>query len=123
MKHILLITCAAVILFAPLQAAFAGLGKPLPTRTPEESLRDFKSTEAYRQALRALEAKGYSKEQADAALAKLPQEHISLLGAQAVDTKAGGDLVGFLLFVLFVMLVVYLIILLVDASSYRRYGY
>ncbi len=123
MKYILLILCVGVVLFAPAHAALAGLGKPLPSQAPEESLNGIKSSPAYRQALKALEAKGCSKELAGVALAKLTPEQLSLLDVQVDEAKAGGDLVGFLLFVLFVMLIVYLIILLVDSASYRRYGY
>lgn len=120
MKRIVAMACVVSVFFASADFALAGLGDTLPTRTPEEALRALKSSDAYAHALKALEAKGFSKERADAALEKLPQEQLSLLGAQADGVKAGG-LLDLLLFILFVALIVYLIILLVEASSYHHY--
>ena len=121
MRHILLLACAGLVLLAPAGKVFAGLGDPLSSRSPEESLQKLKSSPAYSQALKALEDRGFSKEQADSALVKLPADQLALLGTGAGEAKAGGDLVGLLLFVLFVVLVVYLIMLLVESASYYRY--
>ena len=119
MRHILLLACAGLVLLAPAGNVFAGLGDPLSSRSPEESLQKLKSSPAYSQALKALEDRGFSK--ADSALVKLPADQLALLGTGAGEAKAGGDLVGLLLFVLFVVLVVYLIMLLVESASYYRY--
>jgi hypothetical protein len=94
MRHIILTAAAVLVTFVLAEAAFAGLGEPIS---------------------------GDSQEQADAALEKLPPEHLSLLGSEVGGLKAGGDLIGLLLFVLFVALIIYLIILLVESASYRRY--
>jgi hypothetical protein len=121
MRHIILTAAAVLVTFVLAEAAFAGLGEPISGDSPEEALKTLKSSDVYRQALDLLKEKGYSQEQADAALEKLPPEHLSLLGSEVGGLKAGGDLIGLLLFVLFVALIIYLIIMLVESASYRRY--
>ena len=67
MRQILLIAVAALVTLALAEAAFAGLGEPLPDKSPEEALKSLKSSEVYMSALAVLKEKGYSQEQADAA--------------------------------------------------------
>jgi hypothetical protein len=121
-RRILSLICVAAVVFGLAQAAYAGLGDPLGQRSPDDDAKALKSTEGCKRALEALAAKGYSKEQAEAALEKMPAQQLELLGSLSSQEKAGGDILGFLLFVLFVGLIIYLILVLIEAAD-RRYYY
>ena len=113
----ILIALFAVLILA--DACLAGVGKPLPRKTDDKQL---KSSEAYARALEKLQEKGYSKEQADAALAKLGPKRLSLLEQDLSQIKGGGFL-DLLLFILLVALIVWLILVLIEADRgyyYRR---
>ena len=121
MRRVLKIALAFLVVFGTAEVVYAGLGEPVSSRSSEEALKAMKSLDAYKNALEVLKEQGYSKERAEAALEKLPPGQLELLGSELEGMKAGGDIIGFLLFVLFIALIVYLIIILVEASSYRRY--
>jgi hypothetical protein len=105
---------------------FAGLGEPLAKESDKDALSNLKSSEVYRNALELLKEKGYSQEQADSALAKLPPEQLALLGTELPEPKAGGYYelfwIDFLFFCLFVGLIVWLIMVLIEAETGRYYG-
>jgi len=115
-----LFAVAAVAALANL--CYAGLGKPLARQPGKEDLQKLKSSPVYGEAVRALQQKGYSSEQADAALARLGTQHLSSLGRESAKMQGGG-LLDLLLFILLVALIVWLIIVLIEADRgyYRRY--
>lgn len=117
MMRIIAVACALLVVFTCVEQARAGLGKPLPRPA---DLSKLKAAPAYRQAVKALKGKGFSDEQADAALGKLGPERLAALDKEAAQLEGGGDLVGFFLFVLLVALIIWLIIVVLeDAGRYR----
>lgn len=116
------ILLAAVTVAALTNLCYAGLGKPLARQPGNDGLQKLKSTHAYGEAAEALQQKGYSREQADAALAKLGPQRLSSLGGEA-NMMQGGGILDLLLFILLVALIVWLIIVLIEADRgyYRRY--
>jgi hypothetical protein len=117
------ILLAAAAVAALTSLCYAGLGKPLARQQGAGGLQKLESSEAYREAVKALEQKGYTGEQANAALAKLGPQHLSSLGGESARMQGGG-LLDLLLFILLVALIVWLIVVLVEADRgyyYRRY--
>jgi hypothetical protein len=114
------ILLAAVTVAALTNLCYGGLGKPLARQPGKEDLQKLKSSEVYGKAVEALQQKGYSSEQADAALARLGPQHLSPLGRESAKMQGGG-IVDLLLFILLVALIVWLIIVLIEAD--RRYPY
>lgn len=124
MRPALMIAAVLAVLLAG-DACLAGLGEPVSARSPQEAARALKSSQAYRQAQAALRQKGYSSEQADAALSKMPEERLALLAEQAASLQSGGVIYfwDFFFFLLLVGLIVYLIIVLMEAPRYRYRRY
>lgn len=118
----MMILLAALTLAALTNVCYAGLGKPLARQPGKEDLQKLKSSGAYGEAVKALQQKGYSREQADAALARLGPKRLSSLNLETGKMQGGG-LLDLLLFILLVALIVWLIIVLVEADRgyYRRY--
>jgi hypothetical protein len=119
MRYVLLSVCVCAAVLLQAREAVAGLGRPVRTDVHPGGL---KSSPAYQQAVKLLEEKGCSREQADAALARLSPERMSAL-AQSTQAMQAGGFLDLLLFILVVALIIYLIIVLLEESSYRRYGY